>query len=760
MSKKNKLLISLLISNFFIIPSSIIGLTIKKEIKSEKIDKFLINNEKNTAKIQSVVPDKFVYDAFSTKLQIFSAKDYISDYSLKMLLIEEFVQFSNGKYVENPIYIFNGIKEEFVNKLTSIDVKEIEKDSTSGKLNFGTQISFLLKIDNIKTSEIIIKNIKPYLKFDYNENFSIKSTDFAYFTAEEFAYNFNENILNLINHNESVDNLQKWLINTNFQEKSFIENLNPVISMGKVDNINGEIKNNSISIQIPKVNLINSNWEYTDDIFETKLIKFDILNLTKIPLNININKNTNFDISQNSILKNMSANLFNEETFLNELIKYQSLSFNDKYLVTTNYDIATFRDLISNIKISNVNIEKGEIEISFSLKNNLKLRWYKFNLTGFKKIIQINQEKTEINYKNFDFLNDSILIDSVVNNEKGQAFTFIEKNINNFFKEDKTAVFKINREFFKFEYISKLEINDFFVYKNLRQIRLKIKLNKKAAQNNNSTFYLNNKELISNNLYLTIKNFQTISFEININSDSISNKSAFDGLNDTTQFYDSFVTFSDSTSAAKYELIKTTLTKEEFQLISNIEFIEKNTPYLSTLVKIKYTDKSNKNQIKYFKIHNSDTNVDYNFKNTLINATNFSYLKNVYVDNFSKNDVINMFGFNKKDNEYNLLTLDSSQEFFKEVLLKNIDILRHSNSVQVELDLYTCLGKDKIKRFTFYVTNLKPKLQNFSFTLLLSLISITVGSVFISILFLIYRQIKKRRILKINNWNEIKGSKN
>ena len=69
------------------------------------------------------------------------------------------------------------------------------------------------------------------------------------------------------------------------------------------------------------------------------------------------------------------------------------------------------------------------------------------------------------------------------------------------------------------------------------------------------------------------------------------------------------------------------------------------------------------------------------------------------MDDFSNEDVFNLIGFNGRQNDYQLMSINASRALFESVLLKNIQINRFGSYVDVELSLLTSANKTTQERF-------------------------------------------------------------
>lgn len=717
-------------------------------------------------KSQTIIPNKKVIDVFGTKLQQYSAYDIYWNKELGLnLLLDQFVQFSDVDFKgPDVLLVTDQSKEEFINQ-SKPSVQAIINDSKEMP-TLGTSLTFYINYNPVydihnnivsyvnKTNEITITNLKPLIEFSLNTStYNIKYNDaFAYYKADEFANNFQTNILGdanltkkrLINYNSQ--NSIRALINTNIPYGSFLK-FRPVITLGHVDKFNGTILNNSIEIQVPSINRINPQWSYSEDEFQAVRLNFDLVNFQKEELRLNLNQNTFFNVSTNPTLSNIKASSFDEELFLNQLIQTEVFSSNPNYLVTINANIDKFKSIYSNFRITNVNDQKGELFLSFTINQKETIT---YNLSGFKKVTSISQPKKEIQKTDYGFLNNQSLQDNFTKSEPGYVLNYIKDNINSFFGTS-NSIFNVSDENFATNYID-AQKTTIQLWKNLGKIKITFTL----QTNISNLVYFNDQIIVPGRTFeLIVGGFNKNKFYVKLVSTSkvISDKDALSTFDSFSTFYDSFVT-NVNDSPSRYKVIETNLTKEELQYQIISFDIDKSIPYNVALISITYLDNSNSVKTIQVGINNS-SNIGYSAINTNLNASKIDFLKNKSVDDITQEDIINLVGFNNQPTKYNFLTVNASKEVFKNVLLNKCNISRKNTSVNVNLELAT--SPTQSTKINLSIGELKPKIKPYSEILFYVFLG-ALGFILLNILaFILVRARNKKYALKHNKWD--KGGK-
>lgn len=748
---------------------------------------FLVNTQKQNNELEkheklslnSVVLQNESFDCFSTQLQNYSSYEIFQQDNLfyKNLLLDNFVQFSNGKYIEKPLLKYNGTKESFITKQKpKIEIEIIEKDQNQ-KVTLGTQLRFRILYNlntntqqyDQQTNWLRLFNLKPKIdwlletnKFDISQN-----NKFAFYSAEDFSKNFKQNIIGDGKDDQNSNGLIGYtptsinkLIKTNIPFELFYD-FRPLIQLGTINNEEGAITNNSISIEIPSVNIVNPEWKHNEDIFKKTTLYFDLINFKKIPLNIEFNPNPIIDISQNNVLNKLTAPLFNENTFLKELVNTNTSSFDSNYLISINKDISFFKSLLTSFEISEINEEQGELKLTFKIENDKYNQYngiYSYKIIGFKKIYNLTSNfkyeninsDIKINKKDFNFLNNTQLESAIKNNEKGNVLNYIKTNVSDFFSHNKEikGLFQVKDEKFINSYLenTKTEVQ---IFQNLGQINVKFYLNLDAI--NDTILYLDNNLLKTKVIELKIFGYASNPYQINLLKEKIEDKDAFRLLED--DFYGNFIQFGETES--HFNVIKTNLTKEEFKQISRFN-IDKSEKYKIAIVNLWYIE--NDKEVNKIISINSATSISYPDLSDdvqVFDASRYNEWKEKSVDNFTNDDFISLISFNDIKNKYNLMSISCSRDVFNNVLLEKIESTKYSTSIEFKLKLRTSMNTSK--EYRFVVSNLKPKLENYSEILIYVFLGITGTLLLVLIGLLVHRSFIKRKVLKTNKWENDKG---
>lgn len=717
---------------------------------------------------QQIIDSKV--DVFNTKLQQYSAYDLIYNEELGLnILLDQFVQFNNVDFVGEKVLLkFNISKEQFINDYKPKIIATINDSKLGTELEFYIKFNPILDLISKQIKEgskkILLINLKPQIDFVVNQQlYDIQNSDFfRYYSASEFAVNFFSNIVGtnsqsndrLINY-QNQNNI-KALINTNIMFGDFLK-FKPIIKLGNVDDLNGTIKNNFIQIKIPSINKISPEWKYSEDEFETKIIYFDIINFKKLVVDINVNPNKFFDVSFNKSLANINASLFNRELFDKELIATEvTPSSNPLYLITSNLSLNILKQFISDFKISNIDNTKGTLHLSFNVKDQTnQIKNYFYIINGFKKVTYINLDNKEINKKNYDFLNNNELQNDFKNKELGKVQTYVIKNINNFFGNQKNSIFKVEETNFAEKYI---DVNNIKVtmYENLGKLNINIPL-KLSIEN---SIYFNNNLWTATDLNVILYGFNEESYFIKLKNSNINSLEALNNMNNINDFYQSFVSNVNGT-ISKYDAIETNLTLNEFKYQVQSFVIDKSNTYNVALVNITFYNENN--DLKSIAIAiNSSKQIKYNVnKETKLDASQIPFLQDKTVNNFSKEDILNLISFNNQPNALGFLSVDASRSVFENVLLSSYSINKNKNSVDVSLELKT--SNDSNEKIKLQITNLKETYVNLSQILWYAFFGI-IGLIIIAILgFVIHYIYRKKYAIKYNNWsnfdNNDKGDK-
>ena len=709
-------------------------------------------------------------DGFKAGLKNYSGYDFLNNPDqAQNLILDSFVQFSNGPFVAQPLLTLNMTKNEFVNQfLVALQI-------TNDEAKLGSEVTINLSYRNpqvISNLTAKITNLKPQVNFNLNlENgaYDIKQNkQFAFNTAYEFAANFQQNLTaNLIQfNNQQIDS---FLISTNISEADFSK-FRPIFKVGTIDNINGQITNNSISLLVPELNADNNAaWEIDKDVFVTKTFNFDLINFEPHAIAIDYAPNGIFDISKNAKLNQLTADNFNEEIFLQNLIQYNSTFLNQNFLVAINYDIETFTKSLADLQIRNVDITTGQLDLSFSLNVNGLISQHQYTLQGFKKVVLINNKQSTINKKNYPLLDGKELVEAFEKDDTVLITNFINANLNLFFANDEKAIFQTSIDNFADLFLSKLNkkftIN---IFKTLGQIKITFNLDLNASAD--QVLYFNEQPLSNNQLDLIISGFETQKVILEVQKSQIDDPNAFSALDN---FIDNFVDFIDVVppangaqpfanpatkirAASRFSAIRTNLTPAEFAHVSNVS-IDRSDQYAIALVTFSST-LNGQTQENKIGINSIKKAIQYQVSQDPLDAQKYPEWQNKSVDDFSNEDVFNLIGFNGRQNDYQLMSINASRALFESVLLKNIQINRFGSYVDVELSLLTSANKTTQERFR--VINLHWRLEPASWISIL-VVSGIAGFIFIGLLLHFWRRAHlKRKVLKINNWNHFdEGSK-
>ena len=266
--------------------------------------------------------------------------------------------------------------------------------------------------------------------------------------------------------------------------------------------------------------------------------------------------------------------------------------------------------------------------------------------------------------------------------------------------------------------------------------------------------YLNDQLLRFDQLELLIGGFQTKKVVLEIKKTKINDLNAYKNLNN---FVDNFVDFIDETNyqdqtkaISNYSAIRTNLTRAEFNHIVNISF-DRSDDYKIALVNIDY-ELNNQTHNAKIAINSIDKEIKYDISSQPFDVSKYPEFKNKSVDDFSKEDVLDLIGFNDKTNEYQILTVDASRALFENVLLKNINIIKHFDKVDVELDLM--ISPNQSVKKTIQVINLNWRLNEITIWTLVAFAAL-VGAIGISVVIAFMRRsYMKRKVMKVNNWNQ------
>ena len=752
MKKKTKSL--LLISAAF---TSVFSLSLTTALTTNQpVEKTQLNQNQLANKAQVAANGKL--DGFQSDLKNYSGYDLAKlDQKATDLLLDNLIQFKDGKFIKDPLLTTNVNKDEFVNRFFISFV--IQNDESK----LGTEISLTINYRDDKsqtqTKKVTLENLKPKVIFDLNLNnqnqYDLKlQPEVAYDSAYEFAANFEQKIQEkLISYqNSKIDDA---LVQTNIQKTDFSK-FRPVFKLGTIDNINGTITNNSISILVPTLNVGNSSWDLNEDQFSLETFKFDLINFQKQPIFIDYVKNGVFDVGKNFKLKNLTANDFNQEVFLQNLVQYNSTFLNQNYLVAINYDIDTFSKALTNFTIENIDATEGELDLSFQLRINDVNSSHHYQIRGFKKVVNIENQTTTINKKNYQLLNQKDLAEIFQNSDQANLIKFISQNINFFFANDDQAIFKTSIDNFPSLFLNGIDLKFF---KTLGQIKITFKVNLNALDDR--VLYLNDQLLRLDQLSLVIDGFQSKKVVFELNKDKINDPKAYDSL---SNFVDNFVDFTQEVNLdpsehpdhdklraiSRFSAIRTNLTKEEFNHIVNISF-DRSDEYKIALVKIDYLLNNENKQIK-IAINSINNPITYQVSQKPFDVSKYPEWKNKSVDDFSKDDLLNLIGFNDQPNQYGILTVNASRALFENVLLKNFTINKHFDSIDIELDLVNSVNRSVKK--TIKVINLNWRLNEIALWSILAAAGLVALIIAIIIIAQIRRSYMKRKVLKVNNWNQ------
>ena len=688
---------------------------------------------------------------FETDLKNYSAYDLVNqDQKTIDLLLDNLIQFNDGKFIKNPLLNTNMNKAEFFNRF--FISFEITQDETKMGTEATIKINYRNDTNKVTSKTAKLKDLKPKVIFDLNlvnNQYDMKlQPKLAYDSAYEFAANFEQKItsdlIQFLNTSEPIFPLVK----TNIQ-KNELSKFKPIFRIGSIDNIKGTIINNSISLLVPDLNLGQPTWSLTEDEFKLVTYNFDLINFAPNPIFVDFLPNGTFDVSKNNKLKNLTANDFNEEVFLQNLIQYNSTFLNKNFLVAINYDIDTFLNALSNFEITNVDPTNGQLDLSFTLEINGIFTHHQYQIQGFKKIISIENTKTSINKKDYEVLNDESLVKAFKEEDHLAIINFIKEKINFFFSNEDEAIFKVNSQNFAQLFLKDVKISFF---KTLGQIKLNFILDLNAASD--YVLYLNDQLLRFDQLELLIGGFQTKKVVLEIKKTKINDLNAYKNLNN---FVDNFVDFIDETNyqdqnkaISNYSAIRTNLTRAEFNHIVNISF-DRSDDYKIALVNIDY-ELNNQTHNAKIAINSIDKEIKYDISSQPFDVSKYPEFKNKSVDDFSKEDVLDLIGFNDKTNEYQILTVDASRALFENVLLKNINIIKHFDKVDVELDLM--ISPSQSVKKTIQVINLNWRLNEITIWTLVAFAAL-VGAIGISVVIAFMRRsYMKRKVMKVNNWNQ------
>ena len=705
---------------------------------------------------QPVVAANAQLDCFKNALKNYSGYDLAQPGAdVTNLLLDNLIQFSDGPTLSASMLVVNITKAEFVKRFF-ISFNVTNNESALGA-EADVTLFYRTAAGVVDSKQAQLSNLKPKVIWDLhlvNDQYDMKqSQQFGFFSAYEFSARFNDNLPKLINFWQE-NQLAQPLVTTNIKRSDFTK-FKPVIKMGIVDNIAGTITNNTISFLVPSVNVGTPDWSTGEDHFAVVTYRFSLSNFAPQAVAIQAQPDGIFDVRQNPKLQNLTADNFNEEVFLQHLVQYNSTFLNARFLVALNYDIDTFKTMLREFRITDLDLEQGQLVLSFSIDLGGRLTEHHYQIEGFKQIINIETTRQTVNKTDLGPLNKPELAKAFEEDDLGAIKTLISTNLERFFGSDEHAIFKTTAENFGETFLQSINVS---LFKTLGQIKLEFLLNLEAMAH--QVLYLNGRLLKTNQLDVIISGFASKKILFQVKQTTFNDEAAYESLDN---FVDNFVDFIEPgpenkqnrnhlKNQSRFAALATNLTRAEFNHVTNISF-DRAEQYNIALVNIDYQLPNDaRAQRVQIAINSIKTPIQYFITQKPFDASLYPEWKNKSVDDFGPEDVLNLIGFNNEPNQYKVLSVEASRALFAKVLLKNLTITRRANSVEVEMELMSTATQSVNK--SFQVVNLNWRLRESTIWTIVGATGLGASIIGLVIILWMRRAYLKRHVMKVNNWNQ------